>query len=176
MELKERDNFQKEYIAGKAAFERGKYRLAIQHLETACNLVPFTLKLGGEARIWLVTTYQAAGKLSEAIALTQKLCSHPNLEIRQQSQRLLYIIEAPKLKRPREWMVEVPEDLSTLADENATKNFTANTVKKKPQRDFSQPLNLSGSDTEDNRFIWVAMLAIVAILAVSFWFAESSPL
>lgn len=169
MDSKNLEKFQGEYNSGKNAFERGQYRQAIQHLETACSKVPFSSKLGGEARIWLVTTYQAAGKLTEAIALTRKLCTHPNLQIRQQSQRLLYIIEAPKLKRPREWTVEMPEDLSALA-EDSINNLGTNTFKDKPKPVFSEPVDLSKVDTEDNRFIWVAMVAVIAILGGLFWF------
>lgn len=170
MELTERERFEKEYTAGKDAFERGKYRLAIERLETACNLVPFTAKLGGEARIWLVTTYQAAGKLTEAIVLTRKLCSHPNLEISQQARRLLYIIEAPQLKRPREWMVEMPEDLSSLSEENLLKNLGTNKVKSQPRSDFSEPLDLSATEAENNLFILAAAIAIALILGGLFWF------
>ena len=173
MDEKDREKFQAEYNTGKNAFERGQYRLALEHLETACQLAPLSSPQGGEVRIWLVTTYQAAGKLTEAIALAGQLCNHPNLQIRQQSQRLLYIIKAPKLRRPREWTVEMPEALRSLSEENFTDNLGTNIVKNKAKQDLndlSKPFNLTQVNGEDNRFIWVAMFAIVAIFGGLFWF------
>lgn len=174
MDSKIQEKFQAEYNTGKDAFERGEYRLALQHLEAACQLAPLSSRQGGDARIWLVTTYQAAGKLKEAIALAGKLCAHPNLKIRQQSQRLLYIIEAPKLRRPREWTVEMPEDTSNIAEENYTNNFGKNIVQKKARQEpksftQSEPFDLDRVNNQDNRFIWVAILAIVAVFGGLFW-------
>lgn len=162
---KEREKFQAEYNIGTNAFERGQYRSAIEHLEIACKLAPLSSRQGGEARIWLLTTYQAAGKLTEAIALARQLCAHPNLQIRQQSQRILYIIEAPKLRRPREWTVEMPEDLSSLSEANFPNNLGTNVVKNKAKQDLesSEPFNLTTVSGENNRFIWAAMFAILVI-------------
>ncbi len=175
MNSKDTEKFQEAYNSGKNAFERGQYRLALENLQIACQLVPLSSRQGGDASIWLLTTYQAAGKQTEAIALARKLCTHPNLEIRQQSQRLLYIIEAPKLRRPKEWTVAMPEDLSSLAEEDFTNNIGTNTVKnntKQEQNNPNEPFDLDKVNTENDRFIWVAMFAIVTIFASLFLFGS----
>ena len=165
-----REKFQIQYQAGKKAFERGEYRQSVQYLEAAKTLTANSSRLGGEAQIWLVTAYQAAGQEREAIALCQELATHPHPEIRQQAKRLLYIIQAPQLQRPKEWMSEIP-DLANTSD-SKPKYITAKT---KTNTKFSQsnnnpePVDLSQVNTEDNQFIWVAIIFILLTFGGLFW-------
>ena len=157
---------QNEYLAGKVAFEGGQYAKAVQSLETASGLVERNSRLGGEVQIWLVTAYQASGNTEGAIGLCRQLTRHPSLETRKQAKRLLFILEAPKLSIPPEWMVKIP-DLAAL-DENQAINFQASPnadIKyAKPKPVVPEPVDLSLVNTKDNRFIWVALIAIVLIL------------
>ncbi len=160
----------REYQAGIVAFERGQYSSAVQHLEKASALVNRNSRTGGEVQIWLVTAYEAAGQISEAIALCEQLKRHPNLETSKQARQLLYILQAPQLKRPTEWLTQIP-DLGTLPDnESQTRlgNVTANSSAK-PQQRLPEPIDLTQVNTQDNRFIWVALIAIGLILAGLFW-------
>ncbi|HAX80548.1 MAG TPA: hypothetical protein DCY88_33115 [Cyanobacteria bacterium UBA11372] len=159
-----------EYQAGKAAFERGQYRQSVQCLEKAAALVERNSRLGGEVQIWLVTAYEAAGQRQEAIALCTKLESHPSYETRKQGRRLRYILEAPQLKRPAEWMTQIP-DLASLPDNAAETRLgrAAAPVKSKPRTPPKpEPVDLSQVNTKDNLFIWVA-LAAIAITLVGLW-------
>lgn len=160
------ERFQTEYQLGKKAFERGNYNLSIEHLEAASKSIEPNSRLGGEAQMWLVTAYQAAGKSTQAIELCQKLLSHPYTETRKQAKRLQYIIQAPELKRPKEWMSEIP-DLAK-AEESESKyvanRSTSNTPKKKSFIE-SEPVDLDRVNTKDNQFIWIALLVILLILA-----------
>lgn len=161
MTLEDREKFHQKYQAGKEALERGEYRLSVQYLEAAKDLVVATSRNGGEVQIWLVTAYQAANMLTEAICLCENLSNHPNLETRQQAKRLLYIIKAPKLSRPKEWMSEIPDLTGTESDK--PKYVTV----KKPDRANSnqnrvtESIDLSQVNTEDNRFVWFALLIIL---------------
>ena len=103
------EKFHLKYRAGKEALERGQYRLSIENLEAAKELIAPNSRRGGEVQIWLVTAYQAANKIPEAIALCQELVTHPDLQTREQAQHILYIIKAPRLERPKEWMSEIPD-------------------------------------------------------------------
>ena len=158
-----------EYQAGKAAFERGQYRNSVQHLEKASTLVARNSRLGGEVQIWLVTAYEAAGQTQEAIALCEQLKSHPHSEISKQGRDLLYILQAPQLKRPAEWMTQIP-DLGTIADNNAQTrlNLRNSNTQRSPQQ---QPLpeDLSQINTRDNRFIWAALIAIGLTIGGLIW-------
>ena len=162
-----------EYQAGKAAFERGHYRESVQHLEKASALVARNSRLGGEVQIWLVTAYEAGGRTSEAITLCEQLKHHPDTETSKQGRRLLYILQAPQLKRPTEWLTQIP-DLGALPDNNAqTRLGSGTTNKNRLSQPPSQakPVDLTQVNTRDNRFIWVALIVLGLTLAGLFWFS-----
>ncbi|AFY76253.1 hypothetical protein Ple7327_0824 [Pleurocapsa sp. PCC 7327] len=163
------EQFQTEYQKGKYTFERGQYRLSVQHLEKASQLVALGSRLGGEVQIWLVTAYQAASQLQEAISLCRQLTKHPHPEIRKQSKRLLYIIEAPQLKRPREWMSEIP-DLSKASESDARSlSGSGSSTTNKASSSTIEPIDLSQVNTKDNHFIWVALVLILLLLGGVIW-------
>lgn len=168
-----KEKFRIEYQAGKAAFERGEYRASVKHLEAASALMKQTSRLGGEAQIWLVTAYEAAGQTADAIALCEKLSRHPDPETQKQGKRLLYILKAPQLKRPAEWMTQIP-DMGAIAESDpkdrrgSVKVATSN---RKTKEQFElEPIDLSQVNTKDNRFIWVALIAISLTVAGLIWF------
>jgi hypothetical protein len=162
------EKFQLKYQAGKEALEKGQYRLSIENLEAAKELVSLNSRRGGEAQIWLVTAYQAANLIPEAVALCQELATHADLQTREQAKRILYIIQAPALNRPKEWMSEIP-DLAN-ADQSKPQYIAA---KKKTKNSFSESvdeeLDLSQVDTKDNQFVWFALLIVIVILGSLVW-------
>ena len=182
MSSENKEKFQTEFQAGKVAFERGEYRAAVKHLEAACALMSRNSRLGGEAQMWLVTAYKAADQKPEAIALCQQVSRHPDPETRKQGKRLLYILQAPKLVRPAEWMTQIP-DLAAIAesdpkDRRGSNNTTtskrdcpegAAQSDRKDQREL-EPVDLSQVNTKDNQFIWIALIAIVLTMGGLIWF------
>ncbi|GAP97486.1 hypothetical protein [Leptolyngbya sp. NIES-2104] len=178
MTTEQRDLAVREYQAGKAAFERGDYRQAVTYLERSNALVAPGSRLSGEMQIWLVTAYEAAGQRSEALTLCRKACQHPDLTTRKQGRRLLYILEAPRLKTRPEWLTEIP-DLGAI-DENESdrdfgrSKFAPTTPRKRPEKKVSivpEEVDLSQVNTKDNGFIWVALIAGIAIVAGLVWFS-----
>jgi hypothetical protein len=161
------EQFQTAYQQGRYAFERGQYRLSVQHLTKASELVALGSRLGGEVQIWLVTAYQAANQLSEAKSLCKQLTTHPHAQIRKQSKRLLYILDAPQLQRPREWMSEIP-DMTKASDGNVQYLRGSGTVKKTSSGTI-EPIDLSQVNTKDNKFIWVALILVLLILGGTIW-------
>ncbi len=166
------EKFQQKYQAGQQALERGQYSLSIENLEAAIELVAPNSRQGGEAQIWLVTAYQAANKIDEAIALAQDLVTHPDTKTREQAQRILYIIKAPVLQRPKEWMSEIPD--LTEADQSASRYVAA---KNKPA---SQPVELELEDlepsppnTKDNQFVWFALVLVGLIIGSLVWLGRA---
>jgi hypothetical protein len=170
-----KEQFRIEYQAGKAAFERGDYRTSVQRLEAASTFVNRTSSLGGEAQMWLVTAYEAAGLRSEAIALCKQLTRHPDPETSKQGKRLLYILEAPQLKRPEEWMTKIP-DLGAIAesDPKDRRGSTAAVIpsnRSRQERLEPEPIDPSQINTKDNQFIWVALIAIALTVGGLIWFS-----
>ena len=165
------EKFQQKFQAGQTALERGNYRLSIEYLEAARELIPLNSRRGGEAQIWLVSAYQAADKIPEAIALCQELILHPNTQTREQAQRILYIIKAPKLERPKEWMSEIPDLGDTepgLSRYVAAKKQAPKNALELPEFDSERP----PIDSQDDRFIWFALFLITIIIGSLLWFGK----
>jgi hypothetical protein len=170
----DREKLQFNYQAGKQALERGEYARSIKYLEIAKQLSVASSRLGGEVQILLVTAYQAAGMRTEAIALCQQLVTHPSLETRKQAKRILFIIEAPQLKRPKEWMTEIPDLTQVTESESKSKYVSSDRTQKsdtqKKNTEIPEAIDLSQINTKDNQFIWVALLVSLVVLAGLFWF------
>lgn len=168
------EQFRLKYQAGKEAFERGQYSRSVQYLQEARELIASSSRLGGEVQIWLLTAYQAADKQQEAIALGQALFTHPHPQIRKQAKRLLYIIQAPQLKRPKEWMTQIP-DFSGMSDGNS--QYVAAKSQKKnnlPKKEKVTEVDLSQVNTQDNRFVWIALMITILILGGLVWLSYSA--
>lgn len=168
------DLAKKQYEIGKQAFERGEYRQSVIGFEKAVSLANPNSQLGGEMQIWLVTAYQAAGQLTEAIELCEKLGSHPDLKTRKQGKRLVYILKAPKLKTRPEWLTQIP-DLTGLSDADggsSTNRYVSAGPRTatRPQSRQEEPIDLSQVNAKDNRFVWVALATILLACAGLVWF------
>ncbi len=166
--------FDTDYQSGQMAFERGQYCQAVSYFLAAIAQVQPNTQLGGEVQIWLVTAYEAAGNLPAAKALCQKLANHPNLDTRQASKRLLYIMQAPELTRRDEWLIKIP-DLSDLeqAEGNAAVNnlpILPSKVKERSIDEIYTPVDLSQVNTQDNGFISIALIVMIVTL-VGLWLA-----
>jgi len=159
-----------QYAQGQEAFDRGRYRTAVDSFETAVALVQTATPLGGDIQIWLVNAYSAVGRQPDAIALCQTLTQHPDLEVRKQAKNLLYILQAPQLKRPSNWMSQIP-DLGAgaeAADRKAYVVAAKTTPRQRPQPE-PEPLDPSQINSKDNGFLWVALGAVALILGGLFW-------
>lgn len=158
------------YQAGKIAFENGQYREAVENLEKASALLARNTRLGGEVEIWLVTAYEAAGRTEDAIALCQQLRRHPHSETSQQARRLQYILQAPRLKRPSNWMTEIP-DLAALSENESPIRIAAKPRKTSERKPPAEPeyVDLSQVNTKDNRFIWLALVVIGLTISYLVW-------
>jgi tetratricopeptide (TPR) repeat protein len=166
--------FDTDYQSGQIAFERGAYRQAVSSFLAAMAQVQPNTKLGGEVQIWLATAYEAAGQIQEAKALCQKLASHPNLDTRQASKRMLYIMQAPELVRKDEWLTKIP-DLTHLEDSDGKTGGNNRPTpppapKPKSLEERYAPVDLSQVNTKDNNFIAIA-LVVTAIAILGLWLA-----
>lgn len=150
---------------GKKAFERGDYQEAIAALEAAKSEVTKSSPLGGEVQIWLVTAYEAAGNSTEALSLCQTLEHHPDWHTRKQARRLLEILKAPQLVRRSEWNTTIP-DLSAMdeSDRLYRRGTGVTQVKPPKSKEELEPVDLSSVETEDNQFLWVALIAAITFM------------
>lgn len=162
------------FAEGLAAFERGSYRDSILHLEKAMALSNRMSRFGGEVQTWLVNAYAAGDRGQEAIALCETLSRHPDLEARKQGKRLLYILQAPKLKSRPEWLTQIP-DLDTIEGDgkDLTPRSRPATLPQRSRRRSPEPelnpIDWSQINTRDNAFLWLALGAVVAVLGGLWW-------
>lgn len=160
-----------EMASGLALFERGRYKGAIAHFKTALALSNPMGSRGGEIQTWLVNAYVASGDEEAGKALCRKLILHPDLDTKQLSKRLLYILEAPELEMKPEWVTQIP-DLANMDDD--VKIRYAQRPKKKRRRKPKpepEPIDLSQVNTADNQFIWIALVGVILTLGGLFWFS-----
>lgn len=169
-----REQAQAEFAAGQLAFERGDYRGAIQAFERGSAFARTGTALGGEIQLWLVNAYAALNRQDEAIALCEKLTQHPDYETSKQSKRLLYILQAPRLKLRSEWQVKIP-DLSALNDADSRPNLGQYAAPRrsppKPPAAEPPPEDLSRMNTQDNGFLWVVLAGSLLALGSLAWFS-----
>jgi tetratricopeptide (TPR) repeat protein len=165
------DRAQELYQRGRSLFEAGRYREAIEALESAVSLLAAGSALGGEMQVWLVTAYEAAGLQDLAVQLCRQLSKHPSLETRSQARRLLAILEAPILSKRPEWLTQIP-DLSNL-DEAGNAGGKATAIappaKRSRPRPAPEPEPIDPAlIVHENRFLGFS-LVVVGLLISGWW-------
>ncbi|MEM8806704.1 MAG: tetratricopeptide repeat protein [Cyanobacteria bacterium P01_G01_bin.38] len=169
----EKEKAKAEYGAGQAAFERGRYREAVEHLERAVAFASRATPLGGEIQLWLVSAYAALGRQPEAISLCEKLVRHPDMETRKQGKRLVYILKAPKLKAKEEWVTKIPDLDNLESGDYRLGQLRYDQKPKKPRqpkpKPEPEPIDLSQVNTQDNQFVWVALIGCTLMLGGLWW-------
>jgi tetratricopeptide (TPR) repeat protein len=166
--------FDTDYQSGQIAFERGEYRQSVSCFLAALAQIQPNTRIGGEVQVWLVTAFEATGQIQEAKALCQKLSNHPNLDTRQASKRLLYILQAPELSRRDEWLTKIP-DLTHLEDGNGNGAVNNTPLPPSPPKPRSleeryAPVDLSQVNTKDNGFISIALIVTI-VTTIGLWLA-----
>ncbi|MEL6130920.1 MAG: tetratricopeptide repeat protein [Cyanobacteria bacterium J06627_3] len=154
------------YEIGQQAFERGRYADAVNAFEHALTQ-EHGLALDGEIKLWLVNALTASNRREDAIELCGKLALHPDFDVRKQSKQLLYIIKAPKLQAKEEWLTKIP-DLAEL-EGGEEKPWQTRPVKPRPLKPPPPPLPLSEVNTEDNGFVWIALIGCGLLLGGLWW-------
>ncbi len=145
------------YQQGLRAMESGRYREAVTALESARTSHPHD----PQVKLWLVMAYEANQQRQLARDLCRELTAHPDPQVRQQSQRVLYILEAPQLQRRAEWLNQIPP----LAEESLP-GFTLGkrrTILSPPP----VPTPAALPAVEPNRFIPFALVGLS--LGFVFW-------
>lgn len=155
------------YAMGQAAFERGQYREATDAFQRALRLSQANSALGGAIQIWLVTAYDAAGQRDEALELCRQLRTHGDRDTRQQSKRLLYILEAPKLQSRPEWLTQIPDLGQAEANHGSQMGRT-----RPPSVQASAPKEIQPFepiDPKESRGFLGLALGISALLLLALW-------
>lgn len=92
----------------KGAIERGNYAKAIALLDPLCGQYSPLQPPGDLLRLLLVTALMGQGETDRAAACCRSLQSCADPQRRSQARDLLQVLEAPALKRPRDWSLTLP--------------------------------------------------------------------
>ncbi len=151
-----------------ASFERGQYRQALEQIKQAQSRYPQV----GQLRLWQALAQEALGETQEAIRLAQTLLCNPDPEVAQQARYVLGIWQAPRLRRPAEWLSEIP-DLSRLEEAEPPKYRLAygRSQRKGSSPRSGDPLSRSQAAPSLNtqRLIWMLIGILLTLLAVMAW-------
>jgi hypothetical protein len=90
------------------AIARGEYGRAVRLLEPLCDDHPPVRPPGDSLRLLLATALMGLGEGERAIACCRALLGCADSRRRAQARDLLQVLEAPALKRPREWSLTLP--------------------------------------------------------------------
>ncbi len=97
-----------ELTSAEVALEKGDYGQSLALLETLASKYPLTEPNGSKIRMLMVTAYMGKGDEEKAISTCRLLTRCKDQELRQRARQLLLVLEAPSLKRPRNWSIELP--------------------------------------------------------------------
>lgn len=98
--------------SARGALDRGEYGLVLRLLDPLAAEHPAPTPLGGAIRLLMATALMGQGRGDQAAACCRELQRCLDPELRAQARDLLLVLEAPALRRPREWSLTLP-DLAT---------------------------------------------------------------
>jgi hypothetical protein len=124
-----------------------------------------TSREGGDVLLWLANAYQANNQSNEAMNLCRELIAHPFPKISDTARRQLYILEAPKLERPKEWFTEIPSMENLDPGKSIYVDAKAQPKKKELSADDFE--DLSQIETKDNQFLFLAL--VLGLLILTIW-------
>jgi hypothetical protein len=92
----------------RAAIDRGHYARAVALLEPFCEAHPATRSPGDSLRLLLVTAWMGLGEGERAASCCRALLGSSDSRRRAEARDLLRVLEAPALRRPRDWSLTLP--------------------------------------------------------------------
>lgn len=155
--------FDEAFQLGQDAFERGKYRESLTFLAAALDQVLPNSQLGGEVQLWMVNAHQAAGESDAAIVRCEQLAKHPFPQISKTARDLLYILKAPVLNRPKEWLSEIP-DLANLEDSERRDRYIQAQAQKESGAIAPEDSEPVLTEPQENPFILIVLGVLLLIL------------
>ena len=94
--------------AAEAALDKGDYNACIKIIDPLLLDFQPETEIGGQLRLLIITAYMGKGDEQKAINICQTLIHNKDESVRQQAKQLLSILDAPRLPKPSNWSVEIP--------------------------------------------------------------------
>jgi hypothetical protein len=90
------------------ALERGDYGRVLRRLEPLVASHPAATPQGAQLQLLMATAWMGHGQADRAIACCQAVRACGDALVRTQARDLLEVLQAPVLRRPREWSLTLP--------------------------------------------------------------------
>lgn len=147
--------------AARLALERGEYAQVLRLLEPIAEANGPATPLGAGVRLLMATALMGQGNSERAAACCRALQASPDAALRARARDLLAVLEAPVLRRPRDWSITLP-DLSTGPGLEAV----AATASRRTRRDRPPPPPPPpvGSTRPPGGFAALVVALLVAVL------------
>jgi hypothetical protein len=94
--------------AARQALERGEYGLVLALLDPLTADLPAVTPAGADLRLLMATALMGLGQEEKAAACCRSLRGCTDPQRRAQARDLLMVLEAPALRRPRDWSLTLP--------------------------------------------------------------------
>ena len=94
--------------ASEAALDKGDYGNCIRIIDPLLLDFQAETEIGGQLRLLIVTAYMGKGDEQKAINICKALIHNKKESVRQQAKQLVSILDAPRLPKPSNWSVEIP--------------------------------------------------------------------
>lgn len=94
--------------AARRALDHGDYGQVIRQLEPLVEHYPPITSVGAQLQLLMATAWMGQGQGQRAIACCQRIRACGDGAVRAQARELLAVLEAPVLRRPREWSLTLP--------------------------------------------------------------------
>jgi|GEM_PF-127273 hypothetical protein len=95
--------------AARLALERGEYGRVLRLLEPLAEAHGPATALGAGVRLLMATALMGQGDSERAAACCRALQASPDAALRARARDLLAVLEAPVLRRPRDWSLTLPD-------------------------------------------------------------------
>jgi hypothetical protein len=109
--------------AARQALDRGEYGKVLGLLEPLADQHPAVTAKGAGLRLLITTALMGQGRTDQAAACCRTLLACSDAALRSQARDLLTVLEAPALRRPRDWSLTLPDLSSTPSIEGLGSGF-----------------------------------------------------
>jgi len=116
--------------AARQALDHGEYGKVLRLLEPLAEAHPAVTPMGAGLRLLIATALMGQGRTDQAAACCRSLLGCSDAALRSQARDLLMVLEAPALRRPRDWSLTIPD----LSDTSSIEGLGAGPVRRsRPQ-------------------------------------------
>lgn len=147
----------------RAALERGDYGTVRRLLEPLLQCHPPATSVGAGVRLLLATALMGQGETSEAASLCRTLQGCGDGALRARARELLFILEAPVLRRPRDWSLTLPP----LQGEETLRQRGLSAGRRRPGDPPPEPPPPVGTTRQPLGFVALVGVALALLLLAS---------